>query len=115
MTEQDFDGLLNGVYRLHYSVPGMSPSVGAVGRYADGRAWFAPSNWSEGVPCFDLGRLERVELIATKEADAGLLAVAEVEVAKLQTIIDGLTLRIADQSELLARVAERQNVLKVTE
>lgn len=48
MTPEQAKTLYNGVYTLVWTKGGKS--IAAVGRGADGAAWFAPVNWIAGMP-----------------------------------------------------------------
>lgn len=93
MTEKDFGGFPNGVYRLFYDPCDTSSregranlarsgdhvfSIGAIGRDERGRVWFAPCNWISDVPCFDLGYLDHVELITTQAEEVESFAKSQV-------------------------------------
>jgi hypothetical protein len=69
MTDKDVDDLVPGVYVLHWKHgSSIHASVAAVGLDAQGRHWYAPTNWVT-VPWYDWGRVREATLLTTQDAE----------------------------------------------
>ena len=61
-----------GLYRVHWKEEhGGGMSLAAVGQYANGRSWFAPTNWISGAVPLDeqADKIERLESLDVNDAD----------------------------------------------
>ncbi len=63
MTVEEAEALEHGIYRIFWKEGGIS--LAAVGTDADGKKWYAPTNWVT-VPSTDWFAIERVELLVMR-------------------------------------------------
>ncbi len=54
-----------GIYRLYWKDGGMS--VAAVGQNESGDFWYAPADWTSGIPCFDWDKVAVIKQVTSHQ------------------------------------------------